>query len=306
MTVFSISTILALTAASETAVAAAATGLIANPAGSLGLSEDTLIAFAEAMNPSVPQTGGDVGPQSTTASGFQVGPGPSAGQGLGKVLPALWRPSRDGGSRSLAFGSASSIFATPTPAATTRTLFAAAADGSIGDGTTAGSPVAAVPNLSALTDLTGFTVDKILTAFGGVEAMNANEYNPPLNGKRLTGAQVQELYNGGLRNFRGADLRGANLEEADLRGANLDGAILAWAILRRADLRGAILEGAILARANLRGADLRVAILKEVIFYATQFDAQTRFPFFFWLRWVSFGRKYPGLVRVETALIQKD
>ena len=232
----------------------------------------------------------------------------------------------------MAFGSASSIFATPTPAATTRTLFAAAADGSIGDGTTAGSPVAAVPNLSALTDLTGFTVDKILKAFGGVQAMNNNVSNPPFRGKKLTGKQVEKLYALGVRNFReavlaGADLTGAVLTgavlteakltravlagailygailteakltravltDADLRGADLTGAVLAGADLTNADLRGANLKGA-----NLRGADLTGVYLAQIVFGHTKIDAWTRFPFFFWLRWFSFGRKHPGFLK---------
>ena len=268
MTVFSISTILALTAASETAVAAATTGLIANPVGSLDLSENTLIAFAEAMNPSVPQTGGDVGPQSTTASGFQVGPGPSAGQGLGKVPPALWRHSpgvAGPASVSLGFGSpVVSVGSTPG-----HKVSAAATDAPAGDGTTAGSPVATVPNLSALTDLTRFAVDKILTAFGGVGAMNALNSSDPLKGKKLNREQIEILYRQGLRNFRGADLT--------------------WA-----DLRGVILRRVFLEGANLTGADLTGAEFRYI-----KFDTLTKFPFFFWLRWFSFGRKHPGFIRVD-------
>jgi uncharacterized protein YjbI with pentapeptide repeats len=73
--------------------------------------------------------------------------------------------------------------------------------------------------------------------------------------------------------LRGADLRGANLEEADLSGANLADADLreadlGWAGLFRADLRKADLGGA-----NLEGADLSRADLYETIFVNVDLSA---------------------------------
>jgi len=74
---------------------------------------------------------------------------------------------------------------------------------------------------------------------------------------------------GEIANFRGADLRkadlsGANLSEANLRGANLSEADLLGANLRKADL-----SGANLSEANLRGADLREANLRESVIHAS-------------------------------------
>lgn len=64
-------------------------------------------------------------------------------------------------------------------------------------------------------------------------------------------------------NFRGADLKRANLGRADLRGANLKGANLRGAYLRGADLRSANLRDAYLKDAYLKGANLRGADLKD-------------------------------------------
>jgi hypothetical protein len=79
--------------------------------------------------------------------------------------------------------------------------------------------------------------------------------------------------------LRGADLRGAELEDADLRwadlsGANLFKANLRWSHLYRADLSGAHLEdanlrGADLSSANLRGADLSRANLTVALLVKT-------------------------------------
>lgn len=88
--------------------------------------------------------------------------------------------------------------------------------------------------------------------------------------------KVEELikrYLAGERDFRGVDLRGADLsgvdlEWADLSGADLEWTNLEWAILRgtileRANLSGAFLRGADLEWANLRGAHLRGAHLSH-------------------------------------------
>ena len=69
---------------------------------------------------------------------------------------------------------------------------------------------------------------------------------------RRTFPQTDNL---GLSNFKGQDLRGANLREADLHGA----------VLEKADLRGADLQGANLEKANLREADLRGADLEKAV-----------------------------------------
>jgi uncharacterized protein YjbI with pentapeptide repeats len=99
--------------------------------------------------------------------------------------------------------------------------------------------------------------------------------------KKTTTEELISRYEAGERDFRGAKLAGANLNEvflvgADFRGANLAGAYLYCAILARssfadADLAGAYLvgaeldgadfDGADLAGANLAGADLRGAYL---------------------------------------------
>jgi hypothetical protein len=77
---------------------------------------------------------------------------------------------------------------------------------------------------------------------------------------------VRARYKAGERDFRWANLSGAdlieanlsqaNLSGADLRGANLSQANLSWADLSGADLRGAKLGGTNLKGANLWGAKL--------------------------------------------------
>ena len=58
---------------------------------------------------------------------------------------------------------------------------------------------------------------------------------------------------------KGANLRGADLQDADLRGADLQGAYLRGAYLLGADLQGANLLGADLQDADLLGAYLQGA-----------------------------------------------
>ena len=83
-----------------------------------------------------------------------------------------------------------------------------------------------------------------------------------LRGAGLRWADLRGAYLGGA-DLEGAYLRGANLEGADLRGAGLRGAYLRGANLEGADLEGADLEGAYLRGANLEGAYLRGASLEE-------------------------------------------
>ena len=67
---------------------------------------------------------------------------------------------------------------------------------------------------------------------------------------------VRARYKAGERDFRWANLRGADLIEANLSQANLSRADLSGANLSRADLRGANLRGAKLGGTNLKGANL--------------------------------------------------
>jgi hypothetical protein len=67
---------------------------------------------------------------------------------------------------------------------------------------------------------------------------------------------VRARYDAGERDFRWADLRGAELGGANLGSANLGGAILA-----KVNLRGALLTGANLSWADLTGANLSRAEL---------------------------------------------
>jgi hypothetical protein len=75
-----------------------------------------------------------------------------------------------------------------------------------------------------------------------------------------TQARVPEEYRTSLdlheANLRGADLKGANLQDAHLVEADLEGAILWDANFQEANLREANLFGASLVRANLQGATL--------------------------------------------------
>lgn len=73
---------------------------------------------------------------------------------------------------------------------------------------------------------------------------------------------ITSRYKNGERDFRGASLRGANLEEVNLGGALLVRANLVGANLVRANLRGANLEEVNLRGANLREADLGGANLR--------------------------------------------
>ncbi len=98
------------------------------------------------------------------------------------------------------------------------------------------------------------------------------------------------------RDYRGASLAGAalnqanldrtNCQDADLTRASLRNAYLNFADLRRASFRGADLRGCMLAysdlqRADLRGADLREASIIDVTFTTLSgafYDEQTRWP----------------------------
>ena len=81
-----------------------------------------------------------------------------------------------------------------------------------------------------------------------------------LRGADLRGAYLQDADLRGAE-LRGADLQGANLQDADLRGADLRSAELRGADLQGADLQDAYLRGANLQDADLRGADLQGANL---------------------------------------------
>ena len=72
----------------------------------------------------------------------------------------------------------------------------------------------------------------------------------------MTAEQLLEAYAAGERDFRGADLFGADLRSAHLNGADLRGAFLRDANLSYADLRGADLSFA-----NLTGANLNRALI---------------------------------------------
>lgn len=96
-----------------------------------------------------------------------------------------------------------------------------------------------------------------------------------LRASELVRAQTQRKN----RDFRGAELIGANLKGADLRGASLRGACLIQADLRGADLRMADLIGADLRDADLSGADLTGSIfLIQARLDAAKGDAATKLP----------------------------
>jgi uncharacterized protein YjbI with pentapeptide repeats len=95
--------------------------------------------------------------------------------------------------------------------------------------------------------------------------------------------RTSELVRAGVRDtkkdYRGADLIGANLSGADLRGANLRGAFLIGADLCGANLRLADLTGADLRDANLSGADLTGSLfLIQSQLDAAQGNAATTLP----------------------------
>ena len=81
------------------------------------------------------------------------------------------------------------------------------------------------------------------------------------------------------KDYRGADLIGANLSGADLSGANLRGAWLIGADLRGTTLRLADLTGADLRDANLSGADLTGSLfLIQSQLDAARGNAETTLP----------------------------
>ena len=81
------------------------------------------------------------------------------------------------------------------------------------------------------------------------------------------------------RDYRGADLVGANLANTDLRGASLRGASLVGANLARSDLRLADFTGADLRGCNLSAADLSTAIfLTQAQLDAATGDGETQLP----------------------------
>jgi len=103
----------------------------------------------------------------------------------------------------------------------------------------------------------------------------------------MTAIELQETYAQGQRNFRnanlsGADLSRANLSRANLALANLSGANLALANLSGADLSLANLSGANLfdadlSLANLSGADLSRANLSRADLSRAKFPPPTMF-----------------------------
>jgi uncharacterized protein YjbI with pentapeptide repeats len=105
--------------------------------------------------------------------------------------------------------------------------------------------------------------------------------------ENMTAQELLAAYAAGERNFRQADLSGAdlghanlsgakfyeaNLREAVLIGANLSGADLSFAKLHNADLWEANLEGANLWEANLSGAVLGRANLRNTYLEGVDFD----------------------------------
>jgi hypothetical protein len=118
--------------------------------------------------------------------------------------------------------------------------------------------------------LTKDEIQNILALHGLWLKGDDNGTRADLRGANLRGADLEDAYlrdaylrgaDLGDANLRGANLRGADLGDANLRGANLRGADLGDAYLRGANLRGADLGDAYLRDANLRGANLRGADL---------------------------------------------
>ena len=87
---------------------------------------------------------------------------------------------------------------------------------------------------------------------------------------------------------KGADLRGANLQNAILRGADLQGADLRGVNLQEAKLRGANLQGVKLEGAYLQGADLQGVDLQVADLQKAKYNKQTKFP-------QGFDRKAAGM-----------
>ena len=96
----------------------------------------------------------------------------------------------------------------------------------------------------------------------------AKAYRIPL---RQVG-DVQAKYEAGKRDFRWADLRGADLWDASLSNADLRGANLSKARLREANLSDADLSGANLSEADLRGAKLLGTQLRGANLKGAQLD----------------------------------
>ena len=79
----------------------------------------------------------------------------------------------------------------------------------------------------------------------------------------ITARELIEFYANGIRKFRNADLRGADLRQVNLSEADLQGSYLRWAELQGAMLDNANLTWADLQRANLSDASLNKAMLSE-------------------------------------------
>ena len=108
--------------------------------------------------------------------------------------------------------------------------------------------------------------------------------------ENMTVPELLAAYAAGERNFRQADLRGAdlghanlsgakfyeaNLREAVLIGANLSGADLSFAKLHNADLWEANLSGAVLGRANLRNTYLEGVDFDGAMLDGANFEGAT-------------------------------
>lgn len=74
-------------------------------------------------------------------------------------------------------------------------------------------------------------------------------------------ATLISKYAEGKRNFSGANLGNADLQDVDLKGCDFSYADLSEANLNGANLRGCDLSFANLSQANLQNADLRGALL---------------------------------------------
>jgi len=115
-------------------------------------------------------------------------------------------------------------------------------------------------------------IQAILTVLGRRNVKyETQEQHLDLRETDLQGAMIQRNFRGAnLREadisgafFKEADLSGAFIAHADLSGADLAGANLSGAYLNNADLSGAILSGVILTEAYLSAAQLRNAYLVQ-------------------------------------------
>ena len=79
--------------------------------------------------------------------------------------------------------------------------------------------------------------------------------------------------------LRGADFRGAQLEQVALRRANMLGAHLEGACFERAELQGAVFDNAHFDFTNFNGADLGGSSLKGVDFRNSMLDGDTTVPY---------------------------